>query len=54
MLTADTYRRFRELSGNTQAVAALSLCVDAARTRDGATAAIAAARELVEAGMGVS
>ncbi len=32
-LAADTYRRFRALSGNTQAIAALSLCVDAARAR---------------------
>ncbi len=48
-LAADTYRRFRELSGNTQAVAALSLVVDAVRARRGASAAIAAAREVVEA-----
>ncbi len=32
-LAEDTYERFRSLSGNTQAVAALSLCVDAARAR---------------------
>ncbi len=50
-LAADTYRRFRELSGNTQAIAALSLCVDAARAGRGVKAAIAAARELVEARM---
>ncbi len=50
-LAADTYRRFRELSGNTQTIAALSLCVDAARARRGVKAAIAAARELVEARM---
>ncbi len=48
-LAADTYKRFRELSGNTQSIAALSLCVDAARARRGAAAAITAARETVEA-----
>ncbi len=45
----DTLQRFRRLSGNTQAVAALSLCVDAARARSGAAAAIAAAQEIVAA-----
>ncbi len=43
----DTLQRFRRLSGNTQAVAALSLCVDAAQARSGAAAAIAAAQEIV-------
>ncbi len=33
VLAADTCRRFRVLSGNTQAVAALSLCVNAAQAR---------------------
>ncbi len=45
-LAADTYERFRALSGNTQALAALSLCVDAARARRGLSAA--AGRELIE------
>ena len=45
----DTLQRFRQLSGNTQAVAALSLCVNAARARHGAAAAIAAAQEVVVA-----
>ncbi len=45
----DTLQRFRQLSGNTQAVAALSLCVDAARARSGAAAAITAAQEVIAA-----
>lgn len=43
----DTLQRFRLLSGNTQAVAALSLCVDAARARSGAEAAITAAQKMI-------
>ncbi len=66
-LAADTYRRFRALTGNTQALAALSLCVDAARARRALSAtagqemieqaqrnaavAISSAREVVEARM---
>ncbi len=30
-IAAETFRRFRLLSGNTQAVAALSMCADAVR-----------------------
>ncbi len=45
-LAADTCRRFRALSGNTQALTALSLCVDAARARRALSAA--AGRELLE------
>ena len=43
----DTLQRFRALSGNTQAVAALSLCVTAAQARSGVAAAIAAAQQIV-------
>ena len=48
-VASDTFQRFRRLSGNTQAVAALSLCIDAARARHGVTAAITAAQEVVAA-----
>ncbi len=46
-IASDTFQRFRRLSGNTQAVASLSLCVDAARARRGVAAAIAAAQKVV-------
>ena len=45
VLAADTYQRFQMLSGNTQAVAALSLCVHAARARLALSAA--ASEELI-------
>ncbi len=46
-LAADTYQRFRALSsGDTQALAALSLCADAARARTALSAT--AGRELLE------
>ncbi|MCP3959661.1 MAG: hypothetical protein GY719_17570 [bacterium] len=48
-LAADTFRRFRELCGDFEAIAALSLWVDAVEARDGAAAAIEAAREVLEA-----
>ncbi len=48
-IALDTLQRFRALSGNTQAVAALSLCVDAARARSGVAAAVDAAQKIVAA-----
>ncbi len=51
VIAADTYQRFRRLSGNTEAVAALSLCVTAARDRRGVDAAIASAQEIITARM---
>lgn len=48
-LAFETYTRFRELSGNTEAIAALSLILDSVRARKGTEAAIAAARQMVEA-----
>ncbi len=48
-LAADTFGRFRELAADFEAIAALSLWVDAVEARRGVKAAIAAAREVVEA-----
>ena len=48
-LAADTCRRFRELEVDHEAIAALSLWLDAVRAQKGATAAIEAARQVVEA-----
>ena len=50
-IAADTYQRFKRLSGNTEAVAALSLCVTAARARRGAGAAITTAQDVIAARM---
>jgi len=48
-LAADTFGRFRELCADFEAIAALSLWVDAVKARRGAAAAITAAREVLEA-----
>ncbi|MCP3960497.1 MAG: hypothetical protein GY719_21845, partial [bacterium] len=48
-LAADTFGRFRELAADFEAIAALSLWVDAVEARRGVKAAIAAAREKLEA-----
>ncbi|MCP3957078.1 MAG: hypothetical protein GY719_04435 [bacterium] len=48
-LAADTFRRFRELCGDFEAIAALSLWVDAVEARKGAAAAIDTARGVLEA-----
>ncbi len=48
-IAADTFRRFRELCGDFEAIAALSLWVDAVEARKGAAAAIDAARGVLEA-----
>ncbi len=50
-LAADTFGRFRELCGDFEAIAALSLWVDATQARRGVKAAIGAARETIEARM---
>jgi tetratricopeptide (TPR) repeat protein len=46
-LAADTSRRFRELCGDFEAIAALSLWVDAVQARHGVAAAIEGARDVV-------
>ncbi len=48
-LAADTFRHFRELAADHEAIAALSLWVDAVQARRGVEAAIDAARETLEA-----
>ena len=48
-LAAKTYDRFRKLSGDTEAVVALSLWMDAVRAQSGTAAAMAGARKIVEA-----
>ncbi len=48
-LAADTFGRFRELAADFEAIAALSLWVEAVEARRGVSAAIAAARETLEA-----
>ncbi len=48
-LAGDTFRRFCELEADHQSIAALSLWVDAVEARRGVEAAIAAARETLEA-----
>ncbi len=50
-LAKDTFRRFRELSGDFEAISALSLWLDAVRARKGATAAIKTAQRTVKARM---
>ncbi len=50
-LAEDTFRRFRELSGDYEAISALSLWLDAVRARKGAAAAIDAAQRTVQARM---
>ncbi|MCP3959250.1 MAG: hypothetical protein GY719_15475 [bacterium] len=50
-LAADTFGRFRELAADFEAIAALSLWVDAVEARRGVKAAIAGAREVVIARM---
>ncbi len=50
-LAADTFGRFRELCADFEAIAALSLWVDAVEARRGVKAAITAARETIEARM---
>ena len=47
-ISLETLQRFRVLSGDTRAVAALSLIVDAARAKENAEAVIVAARETVQ------
>ena len=47
-LAADTFRRFRELAADYEAIAALSLWVDAVQARKGVEAAIEAARQVLE------
>ena len=51
-LALETFQRFRELSGHSETVAALSLILDAIRARKGIEAAITAARRVVEARIG--
>ncbi len=51
-LAADTFGRFRELAADFEAIAALSLWVDAVEARRGVEAAITAARETLEARKG--
>ncbi len=51
-LAADTFGRFRELAADFEAIAALSLWVDAVEAHRGVKAAIAAARETLEARKG--
>ncbi len=48
-LAVDTFGRFRELCGDYEAIAALSMWVDAVEARQGVSAAIGKAREKVEA-----
>ena len=50
-LAVDTYGLFRELCGDFEAIAALSLWVEAVQNRKGAVAAIDAARQVLEARM---
>ena len=47
-IAADTFRCFCELSGDCEAIAALSLWVEAVENRKGAAAAIDAARKVLE------
>ncbi len=48
-LAADTFARFCELAADVEAIAALSLWVEAVEARRGVRAAIDAAREVLEA-----
>ena len=48
-LAADTFGRFRELCADFETITALSLWVEAVQARSGVEAAIATAREVVEA-----
>ena len=48
-LAIDTFRLFRELATDFEAISALSLWVDAVEAREGAAAAIDAARKVLEA-----
>ncbi len=50
-LAEDTFRRFRELSGDYEAISALSLWLDAVLAREGAEAAIDAAQKTIQARM---
>ncbi len=50
-LAEDTFRRFRELCGDFEAISALSLWVDAVHAREGAEAAIDAAQKTIQARM---
>ncbi len=50
-LAADTFRRFRELCGDFEAIAALGLWVDAVKARRGVATAIEGAREVIAARM---